>query len=83
LVWELAVALKSEVMQMADGDIPAAPPEQRIELAAEAVRTMTQELADELRPRPGWMDYVSEITREAPLQSLAVAFLIGVFLARR
>ena len=73
--------------QMADGDIPAAPPEQRIEQAAEAVRTMTQELAQELapelRPRPGWMDRVSEITRKAPLQSLAVAFLIGVFLARR
>ena len=68
---------------MAIDGTSAVPPEQRVKQATEAVRKMSQELADELRPRPGWSDLIREITRDAPLQSLAVAFLIGVMLARR
>ncbi|WP_426442693.1 hypothetical protein [Bradyrhizobium genosp. P] len=63
--------------------VNAGRPQQRIEQATESIRAMTQDLADELGPRPRWMDRLSEMTREAPLQSLAVAFLIGVFLAHR
>jgi hypothetical protein len=68
---------------MVNPDIPDAAPTQRIEQATDAVRIMARELADELNPRPRWVDHLRGMTREAPLQSLAVAFLIGVFLARR
>jgi len=44
---------------------------------------MSQDLADEVAPPPGWIDRLSAATREAPIQSLAIAFLIGVILARR
>ena len=38
---------------------------------------------DEVAPRSTWFDQISAATREAPVQSLVVAFLIGVLLARR
>jgi hypothetical protein len=55
----------------------------RIEQATEAIRTMSQDLAAEVAPRPTWASGVSDLTREAPVQSLAIAFLLGVIVARR
>ena len=62
---------------------PAAEPEQRIDDAVDAIRSMSQDLAEEVAPRPGLLDRLSAATREAPIQSLAIAFLIGVILTRR
>ena len=57
--------------------------EQRIDRATDAIRGMSDDLADELAPPPTLFDRISAATREAPIQSLAIAFLIGVILARR
>ena len=57
--------------------------EQRIDRATGAIRDMSQDLAEEVAPHPTWLDQVSAATREAPIQSLAIAFLIGVILASR
>ncbi|MBN8991530.1 MAG: hypothetical protein J0H42_25670 [Rhizobiales bacterium] len=57
--------------------------ERRIEHATHAIRSMSQDLADEVAPRPTWATRLSALTREAPIQSLAIAFLIGVLVARR
>jgi ElaB/YqjD/DUF883 family membrane-anchored ribosome-binding protein len=57
--------------------------ERRIEHATDAIRSMSQELAYEVSPRPSWIDRISTLTRETPIQSLAIAFLIGVILSRR
>ena len=62
---------------------PTAGADQRIDDAVDAIRGMSQDLADEVAPRPGLLDRVSAATREAPIQSLATAFLLGVILARR
>ena len=57
--------------------------EHRIEHATDAIRSMAQDLADEVAPRPNWIDQVRALTREAPIQSLAIAFLLGLIVARR
>jgi hypothetical protein len=44
---------------------------------------MSRDLADEVTARPTWIDQVGDFTRQAPIQSLAVAFLIGVLLTRQ
>ena len=49
----------------------------------DAIRGMSRDLAEEVAPHPTWLDQVSAATRAAPIQSLAIAFLIGVILARR
>jgi hypothetical protein len=55
-----------------------------VDQAADAVRRMTKDAADR---RPGQQRRISELIRqatiEAPLQSLAIAFLLGVLIARR
>lgn len=61
---------------------PTASPEKRIDKAVNAIRGMSRDLADEVAPRPTWLDQVCAFTCEAPIQSLAIAFLIGVLLAR-
>ncbi len=66
-----------------DTPMPTADPGQRIDNAVDAIRGMSQDLADEVAPRPGWLDRLSAATRDAPIQSLAIAFLIGVLLTRR
>ena len=66
-----------------DSTEPPAGAEQRMDNAVDAIRGMSKDLADEVAPRPGWLDRLSAATREAPIQSLAIAFLIGVLLARR
>ena len=57
--------------------------EQRIDHATDAIRGMSQDLAKEVAPRPGLLEKLSAATRDAPIQSLAIAFLIGIILARR
>jgi hypothetical protein len=57
--------------------------EQRIDSAVDAIRSMSSDLADELAPHQTWLDRVAAATREAPIQSLAIAFLVGVILTRR
>ncbi|KRR14839.1 hypothetical protein CQ12_28655 [Bradyrhizobium jicamae] len=57
--------------------------EQRIDSAVDAIRSMSSDLAGELAPHQTWLDRVAAATREAPIQSLAVAFLLGVILTRQ
>ena len=58
--------------------------EGRIEQAAEAIRGMTKEMVKELPARrAGLAKTLRDMTLEAPLQSLAIAFLLGVLIARR
>ena len=66
-----------------DAPAPTAIDEQRIDNAVDAIRGMSQDLADEVMPRPTWPDQVRAATRGAPLQSLAIAFLLGVLMSRR
>jgi hypothetical protein len=69
---------------MKSEDTPAAESaEQRIGSAVDAIRSMSRDLAEEVARRPTWRDRISAATREAPIQSLAIAFLIGLILARR
>ena len=66
-----------------DPPVPTADAAQRIDTAVDAIRGMSQDLANEVAPRPGLLDWLSAATRKAPIQSLAIAFLVGVILARR
>ena len=69
---------------MKSEDTPAAgSAEQRIGSAVDAIRSMSRELAEEITPPPTWRDRLSTATREAPIPSLAIAFLIGLIVARR
>jgi len=69
---------------MKSEDVPAAgTAEQRIGSAVDAIRGMSRALAEEVAPRPTWRDRISAATREAPIPSLAIAFLIGLIMARR
>ena len=70
-------------MATEDVNEPAGSPERRIDNAVKAIRGMSRDLADEVTARPTWIDQVGEFTRQAPIQSLAIAFLIGVLLTRR
>jgi hypothetical protein len=54
--------------------------------ASVAVQSTTQSIADAVAAgrRPGApLDQLARLTREAPLQSLAVAFILGLIVARR
>ena len=54
--------------------------------AAETVRATTERIASAIEGsrRPGGvLDQISRFTREAPLRSLAMAFVRGLFCARR
>ena len=57
--------------------------EQRIESAVDAIRSMSRDLAEEVAPPPEMGRPDNAATREAPIPSLAIAFLIGLMLARR
>jgi hypothetical protein len=57
--------------------------EQRIDRATDAIRGMSHDLAKEVAPPLTWLDQISAATRAAPIQSLAIAFLMGVILTRR
>lgn len=63
---------------------PTATPEQRIDRASKAIRQMAEDdVLQHLPQHDRWLHNLSEAIRAAPLQSLAVAFLLGVFLTRR
>ena len=54
--------------------------------AAEAVQKTTESIASAIEDsrRPGGvLDQVTRITRESPLRSLAIAFIVGWIVARR
>ena len=54
--------------------------------AAETVQTTTESVAaaiENSRGPGGTLDQLSRFTREAPLRSLAIAFVIGAIVARR
>ena len=69
---------------MKSEDTPTAgTAEQRIGSAVDAIRSMSRDLAEEVTPHSTWRDRISAATREAPIPSLAIAFLIGLILARR
>ena len=54
--------------------------------ASEAVQTTTRRISDavEAARAPGRpLDRLARLTREAPLQALAVAFMFGLIVARR
>jgi hypothetical protein len=57
--------------------------EARIDQAAEAIRGMTKDMVEKLPVRYRITDTLRELTIQAPLQSLAIAFLLGVIVARR
>jgi hypothetical protein len=57
-----------------------------VNIAAEAVQATTESVAsaiDESRRPDGVLDQLSRMTREAPLRSLAIAFVVGLIFARR
>ncbi|MGE9007884.1 hypothetical protein ACO2JO_04845 [Leptospira interrogans] len=49
----------------------------------DAIRSMSHDLAAEVAPRPNPIDQVCALTREAPIHSLAIAFLLGLIITRR
>lgn len=56
--------------------------ETRINHAAEAIRGMTRNMVEDLPLRHWAADTLRTLTVKAPLRSLAVAFLLGVIVAR-
>ena len=71
---------------------PKLSPEQfRINQASENIRAMANEMKDELKPETRGFEpalrrlaeIVSDMTVAAPLQSLVIAFLLGILVARR
>jgi hypothetical protein len=57
--------------------------EARINQAAEGIRGLTNDMVEELPVRLWVGDTIRKLTIQAPLQSLAIAFLLGVIIARR
>jgi hypothetical protein len=69
---------------MKNEDTPASViAEARIGRAVDAIRSMSRDLAEEVTPPPNWRDRLRAATREAPIPSLAIAFLIGFIVTRR
>ena len=57
-----------------------------VRTATEVVETTSQRIADAIeagRQPGGPLDHLANLTREAPLQSLAIAFLLGFIIAWR
>ncbi|HLG84930.1 MAG TPA: hypothetical protein VKY22_28320 [Bradyrhizobium sp.] len=69
-------------MNMAEAS-DAARDEARIDQAADAIRGMTNDMVSELPVRQWVIDTIRTLTLQAPLRSLAVAFLLGLIIARR
>ena len=58
--------------------------EARIENAAGSIRDMTKDMVEAVPAQGARLtDVLRKATVEAPLQSLAIAFLLGVLVARR
>jgi hypothetical protein len=57
-----------------------------VRTATEAVETTSQRVADAIeagRQPGGPLDRLAKLTRETPIQALAIAFLLGFIIARR
>ncbi len=57
-----------------------------VRTATEVVETTSQRIADAIeagRQPGGPLDHLANLTRETPLQSLAIAFLLGFIIAWR
>jgi hypothetical protein len=57
-----------------------------VRTATEAVETTSQRIADAIeagRQPGGPLDRLANLTRETPIQALAIAFLLGFIIARR
>ena len=59
------------------------PEQSRIRQATEAIRAMADEVADGLPTKRRMSAKLRQITLETPLQSLPIAFLLAVLVARR
>ena len=71
-------------MTIEAGTEELSPEATRVYRAARAITAMSDELGAELSPRPSpVLDALRMMACEAPLRSLAVAFVLGAMLARR
>ena len=70
-------------MAIQAGTDELSPEAARVYRAAKAISAMSDDMdAELLRPNPV-LDALRLLAREAPLRSLAVAFVLGVMVARR
>ena len=71
-------------MTIEAGTEELSPEVARISRAARAINAMSDSMDAELLPKQHpVLDALSLLAREAPLRSLAVAFVLGVMVARR
>jgi len=70
-------------MTIEAGTEELSPEAVRVYRAARAINAMSDDLGAELSPRNPVLDALRLLAREAPLRSLAVAFALGVIVARR
>lgn len=71
-------------MMIEAGPEELTPEAARVYRAAKAINDMSDELDAELFPKPHpVLDALRLLAREAPLRSLAVAFVLGAMVARR
>lgn len=71
-------------MTIEDRTEALSPEAARVYRAAKAINAMSDDMGAELMPRrEPLLDALRLLAREAPLRSLAVAFALGVMVARR
>ena len=69
---------------MADEALTESPEVTRIRQASESTRTMADEVGESLKPAAETLSVrLRRATIHAPLHSLALAFLLGLLIARR
>lgn len=77
---------EGEPLQNSDGTSKLERAKEAVQSAAETVKATTQSVADAIDAgrQPGApLDRLAEWARGAPLQALAVAFVVGVMVGRR
>jgi hypothetical protein len=70
-------------MTIEAGTDELSPEAARVYRAAKAISSMGDDMDAELLPRNPILDALRLLAREAPLRSLAAAFVLGVMVARR
>jgi hypothetical protein len=71
-------------MTIETGADELSPEAARVYRAAKAINAMGDDMSVELFPKPNPVfDALRLLAREAPLRSLAIAFVVGVMVARR
>jgi hypothetical protein len=70
-------------MMIEAGTDELSPEAARVYRAAKAISSMGDDMDAELLPRNPILDALRLLAREAPLRSLAAAFVLGVMVARR